>query len=322
MKQIFLLLTIFCVISSNAQDVIILKNGDEIEAKVTEILQADIKYKRASNPTGPTYTLPINKVFMIRYESGDKDVFGNVEQKKETYSNTSGSNKTITKKNPTEFVFDSEIGNEYCQIKKKVGRKVYGDRGNEVFYRQDMVFYGFDLTYLRLTNPAKVGDGVIIVPKYYDAWNEELTYEMLPLRKISGWMSKPTLFLGNSVFPNYKYGDAQNFATSVNYCIPFEDLSRIVGSYVLREKEGLGMVVILSNFNKEREYSHIWVTFFDIATREIVFAVEATGKAGGAGMTKHWASGVEEAFTAMFIDQVYKPRRSSNSQIPGKLLFY
>jgi hypothetical protein len=225
-------------------------------------------------------------------------------------------------KNPTEFTYDPEIGNQYCQIKKKVGCKIYGDRGNEIFYRQDIVFYGFDLTYLKLTNRDKIGDGIIIVPKYFEPWNDMLTNDMLPFKKISGWMDKPTLFLGNSVFPYYTLGDAQNFVSSVNYCITYEDVEQIVKNYALREKEGIGMVVNLSNFNKEREYSHIWVSFFDIATREILFAVEATGKAGGAGMTKHWAEGVSAAFRDMFIDQVYKPRRTSNHQIPGKLVFY
>jgi hypothetical protein len=82
------------------------------------------------------------------------------------------------------------------------------------------------------------------------------------------------------------------------------------------------MVINLSNFHKDREYAHIWVTFFDITTREILFAVEATGKAGGMGMTKHWAVGVEEAFRSMFVSQVFRPQRNANYQIPDKLLFY
>lgn len=90
----------------------------------------------------------------------------------------------------------------------------------------------------------------------------------------------------------------------------------------MREKQGIGMVVNVANFNKEREYSLIYVTFFDIATREILFAVEASGKAGGAGMTKHWAEGVSNAFREIFIDQVYKPKRTNSFQIPDKLRFY
>ena len=332
MKYVFLLLALFCFAGSYAQDVIILKNGDEIEAMVTEVLPDDIKYKKATNLSGPTYTLQKSKIFIIRYQSGDKDVFDKEEEKDQSYSNTSKGSKTAAtsattntvtlKKNPDEFVYDPEMGNQYCQIKKQMGVKLYGDRGNEVYFRNDIVFYGFDLTYLKLTNPAKLGDGVVIVPRHFEEWNKILTDDMLPFRKISDWMRKPTLFLGNSVFPNYRYTDAQYFVTSVNYCLEFKDIERIVKSYVLREKEGLGMVVNLSNFNKGKEYSHIWVTFFDISTREILFAVEVTGKAGGAGMGKHWAEGVSAAFREMFIDEVYKPQRNSNYQINNKLVFY
>jgi len=321
MKHLLLLLAMFGMLCVYGQDVIILTNGDEIEAKVTEILSNEVKYKRASNPTGPTYTIQKSKIFMIRYQSGDKDVFGKDEVIKSEYSNTSSS-KNERSISPTRFVYNPEIGNQFCQIKKQTGGKIYGDRGNEVFYRTDVIFYGFDLTYCKLSNQSKLGDGIMIVPQYYESWNEILSQDMLPFSKISSWMAKPTLLLGNSVFPNYRQMDMQNFVVAGNYCITFEDLKKIVSSYVLREKQGIGMVVNVANFNKEREYSLIYVTFFDIATREILFAVEASGKAGGAGMTKHWAEGVNNAFREIFIDQVYKPKRTNSFQIPDKLRFY
>jgi hypothetical protein len=314
-----------CFVFVQAQDVIILKTGDEIEAIVTEVLKDDINYKKASNPAGPTITLAKSKIFMIRYQSGDKDVFNKEEKPNRSYTNTSGNKavKTITLSgNPSEFVFDPDIGDQYCRIKKQRGVKLYGTRGNEVYFRSDIVFYGFDITYLKLTNPAKIGDGIAIVSRHAEEWNEILTQEMLTVRKISDWMRKPTLFPGNSVFPNYRYMDTEYFVTSVNYCLRLEDIEKIVKSYVLGEKSGIGMVVNLANFNKEREYSLIWVTFFDIDTREILFAVECSGKAGGPGMGKHWAEGVSNAFREMFIDEVFKPQRNQNHQINSKLLFY
>lgn len=322
MKTLAIAFLLFYSVISFGQDVIILKNGDEIEAKVTEILSSEVKYKRATNITGPTYTLAKSKIFMIRYESGDKDIFDSMDASASKPAEKRSDISSPVNSNPSEFVFDPEIGDPYCQIKKQMGAKVYGDRANEIFYRQDMVFYGFDLTYLKLTNKAKIGDGVMIVPQYFEEWNDLLTNDYLPVKKISDWMSKPTLFVGSSVFPTYHDGDAQNFVSAVNYCITFEDLQKIVKNYVLREKEGIGMVVNLVNFNKEREYSLIYVTFFDIRTREIMFAAEVSGKAGGSGMGKHWASGVAVAFIDMFIDQIYKPQRTANYMIPNKLLFY
>ena len=318
MKTLILFLTLLYTGICFGQDVIIMKDGDEIEAKVTEILKDNIKYKRASNPTGPTYTISVSKVFMIRYESGDKDIFDDVYHNLST-DITTQANSTYTL--PTQFTYYDDLGDPYCHVKKPFGGRVYGDRANEIFYRQDLVFYGFDFTYLKLTNSRKVGDGVFIAPKYFPAWNEILTQDMLPIAKISSWMGKPGIFVGSSVYEYSTYADIHNFVSSVNFCLPFEDLQTVVQSYVLREKQGVGMVINLVNFNKEKEYSLIYVTFFDIETREIMFAAEVSGNAGGSGMTKHWASGVEVAFRKMFIDQIYKPKRTLNHQIPYKLLF-
>lgn len=57
-----------------SQDVIVKLNGDEIEAKVIEITQDNIRYKRFSNLSGPDYVVETAGVFMIKYENGGKDV--------------------------------------------------------------------------------------------------------------------------------------------------------------------------------------------------------------------------------------------------------
>ena len=57
------------------QDIIILRNGNEIQAMVSEIGIDDVTYKRFDNPNGPTYTLKKSEIFMIRYANGSKDVF-------------------------------------------------------------------------------------------------------------------------------------------------------------------------------------------------------------------------------------------------------
>jgi len=315
MRHLLLIIAIVFSGTIFSQDMIILRNGDEIKAKVLEIDDTDIKYKRASNPTGPTYKLLKSKIFFIRYESGDKDFFGEPDPVQHKPAPTVVSSKD-------EFIYNPEIGIVGCQIKKRRGTKVYGNRGNEIYYRNDIVYYGFDFTYLKLTNPGKVGEGVDIIQKYFHPMNEELTIEFLPLKSLKKWMKQASIVQGSPVFPNYKYRDYHEFVSAQNFCIPISDLQEIVNAYVLREKKGVGMVINLVNFNKEREYALVYVTFFDIATREILFAVEASGEAGGGGMTKHWAVGVEAAVRDMFIDEVYKHRWTNNSMIPHKLLFY
>lgn len=75
---------------ARAQDIIICRNGDEIESKILKISKTEIEYKKWSNQDGPTYTLEKSEVFMIKYPNGDKDLF------KETPAKQDDANKETT----------------------------------------------------------------------------------------------------------------------------------------------------------------------------------------------------------------------------------
>jgi hypothetical protein len=77
MKKTLFFLVIFLafsVFSANAADIIVLKDGSMIEAKVMEIHPTEIRYKRADNLNGPTMFLPADRVLSIRYENGVVEV--------------------------------------------------------------------------------------------------------------------------------------------------------------------------------------------------------------------------------------------------------
>lgn len=63
-----------------AQDNIVMRNGEEIKAKVQEVGLKEIKYKKADNLNGPVYTVLKTDVFIIKYENGSKEVFGSAEE--------------------------------------------------------------------------------------------------------------------------------------------------------------------------------------------------------------------------------------------------
>ena len=76
MKGFFISLFFSCVfIGLNAQDVLVLLNGDEIQCKVYEVGLEVIRIKRADNPGGPYYSIGKIDAFMIKYENGTKEVF-------------------------------------------------------------------------------------------------------------------------------------------------------------------------------------------------------------------------------------------------------
>jgi len=56
--------------SVTAQDLVILREGSVIEAKVMEISPTEIRYKRFDYLDGPTVIVPTSNVLSIRYENG------------------------------------------------------------------------------------------------------------------------------------------------------------------------------------------------------------------------------------------------------------
>jgi len=63
-----------------AQDVIVLKSGDEIQSLVQEVGTEYVKYKKFDNQAGPVYNVAIKEIFMIKYVNGSKDVFNEPEK--------------------------------------------------------------------------------------------------------------------------------------------------------------------------------------------------------------------------------------------------
>lgn len=83
-----IVITFLTIISCFSQDLITLKSGEDINAKIIEVGLTDIKYKKMDNVDGPSFTILKSDVLMTRYKNGTKDVY-NIEKndKKENLSN-------------------------------------------------------------------------------------------------------------------------------------------------------------------------------------------------------------------------------------------
>ena len=88
------------VYSVSAQDMIILRDGNVIEAKVLEISPSEIRYKRFDHLDGPTIVILANDVLSIRYENGRTEIISSTQtpeqqniQVNRTKSNTMDPNK-------------------------------------------------------------------------------------------------------------------------------------------------------------------------------------------------------------------------------------
>lgn len=77
MKKIIILIVALLgsALAARAQDVISMVGGQVIRAKVLEVSPSTVKYKRESNPDGPTYTVYTSDIIKIIYENGETDIF-------------------------------------------------------------------------------------------------------------------------------------------------------------------------------------------------------------------------------------------------------
>ena len=143
MQRTFLFFAFFCVSAATvfAQDIITLKNGDDIQALVQEIGTDEVKYKKFDNPNGPNYTLKKSEIFMIRYENGSKDVF----TKQETPQNdpetvvkqqNTTQNQSIVQQNPQSDI--EQMKNEFYRIKRtdREAMSSFFGKYDDVFYER------------------------------------------------------------------------------------------------------------------------------------------------------------------------------------------
>ena len=83
MKKLFVFVAVFFVLGGyflSAQDLIILRNGNMIEAVVVEISPTEIRYRRLDLLDGPIFVIPVANVLSVRLESGLVEVFDHPTQ--------------------------------------------------------------------------------------------------------------------------------------------------------------------------------------------------------------------------------------------------
>lgn len=79
---------LLCIaVSLFATDIIILKNSTRIDAVIQEVSQSEIKYKKASNPNGPSFILSTSEIVSIVYDNGEVQTFNDNNNQQQSYNN-------------------------------------------------------------------------------------------------------------------------------------------------------------------------------------------------------------------------------------------
>lgn len=144
LSSILLLSGSFCF----AVDTIVTKDSEKIEGKIIEVSSKEIRYKKASNPDGPTFVIETDNVSTVVYENGEVDVL---------------------QKNQTEQ-------NQQVQ-KKKVG-KIYMSRVKLPSGKKKLAYHNADNSVIM--GDAELDELLQDCPSAYKHWKMALTYASNP----------------------------------------------------------------------------------------------------------------------------------------------
>ena len=76
MKRYFILLIfVLMALPILAQDTITKKDGTKLITKILEVSPSEVKYKKYSNPEGPTFILPTKDILIVTYQTGETETF-------------------------------------------------------------------------------------------------------------------------------------------------------------------------------------------------------------------------------------------------------
>lgn len=144
-----------------AQDVIVMKDGSTVLAKVLKITKTEVTYKKYNNLQGPEYTMSISDIVSINYENGTKEDFNPVVSQTEVQSSTDIFT-TDVKTSDLELL---KAYNGYSDLSAKIKkRRLIGWIGGAVFVAAGGVLiyvghFNYDVG-LQYTGYALVGVGV------------------------------------------------------------------------------------------------------------------------------------------------------------------
>jgi hypothetical protein len=170
----------------------------------------------------------------------------------------------------------------------------------DAFNATEVVWYGLDFTKAKFVGQFDQGFGALpatgrdIRDKWIPQWNALIAKEPQNF-KIKDAFRKDNVYY--DMAPLNELNSKIDVDNSMSFNpgkIERSDIDAMVKNYGTGDKKsGIGLTFIIENFNKGTETADIHVTFFDIATKKVLFTEKISGKAMGVGMRNYWAGAIK-----------------------------
>ncbi|MCD4724133.1 MAG: hypothetical protein K8R63_04760 [Bacteroidales bacterium] len=159
----------------------------------------------------------------------------------------------------------------------------------DVFKVDNITWYGLDFSNIKLIGSEGFTDPYAIKNQFFYSWNnliitETDKYDLAGFFHKSSVENDLSIVEGRNMLP-----DPDELVINTNYSLGEDEVKKIISEYDITGKEGIGLVFIMESFNKNKELGYMWVTFFDLETKEVLLSNKMSGKPGGFGIRNYWA---------------------------------
>lgn len=87
--------------------------------------------------------------------------------------------------------------------------------------------------------------------------------------------------------------------------IALDSIRNIIAGFDVSYK-GVGLIVFITEINKETEAETFYITFFDIESKTVLLSLKETGKAVGIGMALHWTKPIQDNLNFLVNNNIWK----------------
>jgi len=184
----------------------------------------------------------------------------------------------------------------------------------DLFSKDEIIWFGLDFSKSKMIGQFDQGAGIApatgseVKTKWIPAWNgvilnEPEKYDLKKtFRKTSVYKDLSVVNKSNAKI------DVDNIMTYNDYKLKNAetDIQEIISGYGNGDKtEGIGVVFIVEYFDKVAQTASVYVTFFDIATKKVLFREHMYAKGGGFGLRNYWCKTIFEILKQID-ESVYK----------------
>jgi hypothetical protein len=143
---------------------------------------------------------------------------------------------------------------------------------------QTIYWFGVDLSKARLIQGFN--HSYETQQNYFSGWNTYL---------LSKDVNLENLLHKEEIIPNLSIVNERNKTfTNNSFAITKDTIQSLLHQYSYPIGQGIGVVLIVDNFDKPAEKAYAWLTYFDLQSKRVLSSELLMGKTSMGGMVTHW----------------------------------